>query len=98
MAYIKEYWKNKNLRAERAKIWTEYMEKNYTAEIEKASARTKTWTGPIQSARTGDCTQAKIQRCKRRCYGCDTGNGQKIQRGGGRWTKAKNRRTEFCQL
>ena len=52
MAYIKEYWKNKNLRAERAKIWTEYMEKNYTAEIEKASARTKTWTGPIQSART----------------------------------------------
>ena len=36
MAYIKEYWKNKNLRAERAKIWTEYMEKNYTAEIEKA--------------------------------------------------------------
>ena len=52
MAYIKEYWKNKNLRAERAKIWTEYMEKNYTAEIEKASARTKTWTGPLQAAMT----------------------------------------------
>ena len=52
MAYIKEYWKNKNLRAERAKIWTEYMEKNYTAEIEKASAGTKTWTGPLQAAMT----------------------------------------------
>lgn len=52
MAYIKEYWNNKEKRAERAKIWSEYMEKYYADEIEKASAGTKTWTGPIQSART----------------------------------------------
>lgn len=52
MAYIKEYWNNKEKRAERAKIWSEYMEKYYADEIEKASAGTKTWTGPLQAAMT----------------------------------------------
>lgn len=52
MAYVKEYWDNKGARAERAKKWTAFMEKYFAKEIERASAETKTWTGPIQSVQT----------------------------------------------
>lgn len=47
MAYVKHYWNDKEKRADRAKKWTQLMERRYQKEIEGSANRTMEYSGPF---------------------------------------------------